>query len=132
MKIFLASFSERHNWGPGRVIGVANGNRPAYIKCDVVFPPLIPSNTLMEKYYKEIELEPKQAAKNFTKSFIEQLEYFSDQVSEAAEHENKSTMEILPFSDGDTLATWERETFANYRSLIADCLEKLGFEVVRH
>ena len=41
-------------------------------------------------------------------------------------------MEVLPFKEGDTIASWERERYTNYRPLIGAFFEKLGYEVVQH
>ncbi|KKN67643.1 hypothetical protein LCGC14_0459020 [marine sediment metagenome] len=131
MKIFLASFLEPDNFGPGKVIGVANGSKPKDVKCDQVFPPLIPTNVIMERYSDMSLNDPGNAASEFVKSFTEQLAAFHDKVKLAADNSGQPTTEILPFVDGDTLASWERERFSNYRPLIAACLTKLGYEVVQ-
>ncbi|MDP2683515.1 MAG: hypothetical protein Q8P20_00510 [bacterium] len=132
MKIFLASFLEENNFGPGKLIGVANGNQPLNIKCDMVFPPLIPTNDIINNYNEMSTHEPNSASNTFVKSFAAQLDEFTAKVLAVASEAGKSPIEILPFSDGDTLASWEREAFTNYRPLIAACLIKLGFEVIQH
>jgi hypothetical protein len=49
-----------------------------------------------------------------------------------AVHEKEGTpiFELLPFNDGDTLLSWEREGHTSYRPLVADCLKKLGYKVI--
>jgi len=114
------------------VICVANGSRPHAVKCDSVFPPFIPSNETMKTYNDMSANDPKNASNVFIKSFTDQLEEFRIKVQKAADDAGKPPTDILPFSDGDTLASWEREAFTNYRPLIASCLKRLGFDVVQH
>jgi hypothetical protein len=132
MRIYLASFLESDNFGPGKVIGVANGSKPTDIKCDTVFPPLIPSNEIMSNYNDMSVNDPKNAASVFVKAFTDQLEELRNKVQTAADEAGMSPVDMLPFADGDTLASWEREAFTNYRPLIASCLVSLGFDVVQH
>jgi len=132
MKIFLASFLEPHNFGHGKVIGIANGNKPPHIKCDTVFPPLIPSNEIMKNYNDMSVNDPKNASKAFVRDFTAQLDTFCNNVQKVASEKGKKPVEVLPFVDGDTLASWEREVYTNYRPLVASCLRKLGFNVEQH
>ena len=139
-KIYLASFLEPGNFGPGKLIGVANGNKPdnihdedgKKIECESVFPMLAPTNAIMNKYAVDSVNDPKNAASTFVKSFTEQLEAFSKKVKTAAFFSKKEPIDVLPFKSGDTLASWERERYSNYRPLIATCLVNLGYEVVQH
>lgn len=130
MKLYLASFLEPENFGPGRLIGIANGNKPRDIKVDVTFPHLIPPVSLMERYRKLGLQNKSEASKMFVEEFTKQLDNFSISVIKQAEEKGKKPIDILPFKEGDTLASWERVKFSNYRSLVATALEKLGFEVV--
>ncbi len=132
MKIYLASFLEEENFGPGRLIGVANGNKPEHVSCDVVFSSLVPSNEIMVQYRDASVNDPRNAGKNFVDAFNMQLDQFCSNVTKKAQEENKNVMEVLPFKDGDTLASWEREAFTNYRGQVANCLERLGYEVELH
>ena len=129
MKIFLASFLEVHNFGPGRVIGIANGNKPSHVKCEIIFKELIPNADITKTYNKESAKNPKEASVNFVNNFTKQLEKFYQDVKSEAEKNKVDPKEILPFKDGDTLASWERFCYSNYRGLIAPFLEKLGYEV---
>lgn len=139
-KIYLASFLEPDNFGPGKLIGVANGNKPDNIQkksgekveCESVFPMLVPTNDIMNKYADDCVDDPKNAASTFVKSFTKQLDEFSNKVKTAAENSKKMPVEVLPFKDGDTLGSWERERYSNYRPLIATCLVGLGYDVVQH
>lgn len=132
MKIYLASFLETQNFGEGRVIGIANGSKPSYIKCDMVFPPLIPTNEIMAKYNNACTDDQAGASNAFVKEFSEQLEAFCNDVQETANKNGKTPEEILPFMNGDTLASWERENFKNYRPLVGAVLTKLGYKVILH
>ena len=129
MKLYLASFLEPENFGPGRIIGIANGSKPDHIQCDKVFLPLIPTNEIMNNYNSMCVNDPKNAADTFVSTFSEQLDKFATTVLEQAKQEEKTVQDILPFKEGDTLASWERQAFSNYRTLVGPCLEKLGYEV---
>ena len=111
---------------------MANGDKPSDVKCDTVFPPLIPTNEIMSTYEDMRVNDSKNASGTFVKSFTEQLEKFRVSVQKAADDAGKPATEILPFVDGDTLASWEREAYTNYRPLIAACLTKLGYDIVQH
>lgn len=130
MKIYLASFLETDNFGPGRVIGVVNGNKPTHVKCDFQFKQLTPKQELTDTYNDMAVSDPKNAGKQFVTNFTAQLDVFYKAVLEAAEDEEKDVKEILPFKDGDTLVSWERANFTNYRGLIAPYLKKLGYDVI--
>jgi len=132
VKIFLASFLEPHNFGPGKVIGIANGNKPSNIKCDTVFPPLIPYNHIMSNYNDMSIKDPKNASKVFVRDYSAQLNDFFKKVTNVAAESNKNPIDVLPFENGDTLASWEREVYTNYRPLVASYLKRLGFEVEQH
>ncbi len=130
MKLFLASFLEAQNFGPGRVISIADGEKPDHIKCDSVFTHLIPSAELSNKYSKMQLEDPSNAGKVFVSEFTKQLDQFYAEVTQTAEAAGKEPMELLPFRDGDTLASWQRYEMTHYRSIVAPYLTKLGYEVV--
>lgn len=132
MKLHLASFIEPENFGPGRVIGIANGKKPDHVRCEAVFPPFVPSNEIHDSYYETKVKDPKKAAKVFIDKFSQQLEKFADELELKAEEQGCHVQDLLPFQDGDTLASWERESRNNYRDLIEKVLERLGYEVERH
>lgn len=131
MKIFLASFLQKENFGPsGRIISVTSGNKPSRINVDEIFLPLVPSQIIIDLYYKMKEENNPEAGKYFTDNYAGQLEVFAEEVLETAVQEQKSVMDLLPFQEGDTLCSWERAEFTNYRKTLATCLEKLGYEVI--
>lgn len=130
MKLYLASFLEKHNFGSGRLISVADGSRPDHLKCDLVFEHFIPSAECSKKYSSMQLSDPKNAGKAFVKQFTKELDEFYDDIVATAAEEELDPQDLLPFKEGDTLASWQREMFTHYRDLIAICLQKLGYEVV--
>ena len=132
MKLYLASFIEPENFGPGRVIGIANGSKPEHVRCEAVFTPLIPNNSIINNYYELKKTDAEKASKLFVEAFSKQLDAFASDVELQAEEEDCHIHEVLPFKDGDTLASWERESRNNYRDLVEKVLERLGYEIERH
>lgn len=130
MKLYLASFLEPDNFGPGRVIGIVNGDKPSHVKCDTQFTHFTPKQELTDTYNDMAVSDPKNAGKQFVQNFTSQLNEFTNEVLTEVQSSGKTAQELLPFNDGDTLASWEREHFTNYRSLITPFLKKLGYEVV--
>lgn len=130
MKLYLASFLETHNFGPGRVISITDGSRPDHIKCDYVFAPFVPAKDISKEYRRLQIDDPKNAGKIFVDKFTAQLESFYNDVLSKTKDTETDVESVLPFEDGDTLASWEREEFTHYRSLVAPFLEKLGYEVI--
>jgi len=130
MKIYLASFLEPENFGPGRVIGIVNGEKPKYVRCDTKFDPLTPKQTLTDTYNDMAANDPLNASEAFVNGFTAQLDEFCEDVAKSAKEKDQSPTDILPFKDGDTLASWERGDYTNYRVLVAPFLKKLGYDVV--
>lgn len=132
IKLYLASFLEPENFGPGRVIGIANGSKPKHIDVDLMFEYLIPSHELMMKYRKLSggNNKSKEASKVFVSEYSKQLETFEKDVLRIAKDKGKEPIDVLPFKNGDTLASWERERYTNYRTLICPVLKRLGFDVI--
>jgi len=122
MKIYLASFLEPENFGPGRLIGIVDGKKPDNLKIHFKFPPFTPDRSLINEYNDTRRRDTKQASENFVSEYSAQLEEFVSKVI--------SNNEQLPFLDGDTLVSWERAKFTNYRKILAPYLEKLGYEVI--
>jgi len=130
MKIYLASILEPENFGKGRVIGIANGNKPFHIDVDFKFTHFIPSDDLMKRYNKMSPDNQDAASDMFVKEFSEQLEEFVGKVNNTAEEKGVTPMELLPFQDSDTLVSWQRSKYTHYRDMIAPVLEKFGYEVI--
>ena len=51
-------------------------------------------------------------------------------LQKAAKEENTTMIEQLPIQEGDTLLSWERYAYTNYRGILADYLLDIGYEVV--
>lgn len=130
MKIYLASFLQPENFGPGTIYGIVTGSRPKNVKVDLVFQPFTPPVELINSYNDMRTSQPKEAGEMFTSQYKAQLESFVSAVKEALPRDNSLLTDLLPFKDGDTLASWERAEFTNYRKILAPFLEQLGYEVV--
>jgi hypothetical protein len=129
MKIWLASVLEPENFGTHRVISIAY-SEPRLTKTIGVFEPLIPLQEYQDKYKKEKDINFEKAKSEFIENYSNQLNNFFQnlQMKSLAENE-KNIIDLLPFEDGDTLVSWERQENYNYRSIAATFLEKCGYEV---
>jgi hypothetical protein len=130
MRLFLASLLEPENFGPGRVISIATGKKPENINVNIKFDELIPDKKIVNKYYSTSRKKAKAASGSFIEDFTAQLSSFKNEVLALAKDQDKKPTDILPFKEGDTLVSWERKAFTNYRVLIAPILTELGFDVV--
>ena len=131
MKLYLASFFQPENHGPGKVISISV-ERPKGIEAAGVFAPFAPTSECLNTYRRE-QLENQQdASNNFVNSYRKQLDDFIKELYSAAEQSSCFATEVLPFNDGDTLASWERGKFTNYRKILAEYLRKIGYEVELH
>lgn len=130
MKLYLASFFQAENHGPGKLISVSL-NKPK-VKTDGLFEDFAPSVKISDAYRKEQLVDQVKAGKNFVESYEGQLEAFVAKVQALAKENDLTAMEVLPFQDGDTLASWEREGYTNYRKTLSKYLEKLGYKVELH
>lgn len=130
--LYLASFLQPENFGPGRIISITFSDRPKKLDVAGVFEPFAPSAKLTNEYYlqKEAGMSPGEAGANFSKGYKEQLQKVIAEIELTAKNLNKSPIEILPFQDGDTLASWERKEYTHYRKTLVPYLESLGYEVV--
>ena len=128
MKLYLASFLESENHGPGRKIAIAN---PKKYPIDGVFKFFIPSDHISDQYKRLQESDQQLAGEFFRSMYKRQLSDFVDEVKKEAKINNTTVIEQLPFQDGDTLLSWERYAFTHYRNIAAEYLEELGFEVVQ-
>ncbi len=140
MKIYLASFKQKENFGPGRVISIVHGSKPPDIEVMNIYVPLTPPTSLIEKYNDEaleerqkgIKSKDGQAGPAFEAAFRAQLQSFVDSVIQTAEEEKTTPIDLLPFKEGDTLCSWERSTNQHYRATVAEYLTKMGFEVIQN
>lgn len=130
MKIHLASFMQQNNFGAGRVISITHGTKPYNINVKAIFEPLSPPEDLVSKYNSTRASEPEAAGKLFVEAYTQQLKTFFENVKKDAEDKNVSVIDLLPFQEGDTLCSWERKEYANYRKILAPFLEEAGYDVV--
>jgi len=130
MKLYLASFLQNEFFGPGRIFGIVNGPKPLNIDVNLQYKPFIPPLALINKYNQLAAEDPKTAGEYFVSQYQLQLTAFIKELREAAALEKVDPKSLLPFQDGDTLCSWERNYRHNYRKVLAPFLEELGFEVV--
>lgn len=140
MKLYLASMLEPENFGDGKVYAIAK-TKPMTLNVIGLYSHLTPPDELIAKY-KEMQLDydqnipetvtaaQKKASNYFNTAFYEQLKSFLMDLNKAAKEENKKMMELLPFEEGDTLVSWEKEGNSNYRGTVGGLLKKIGYEVV--
>lgn len=128
MKIYLASFLQPENFGPGRKLAITS-SKPQSFEVDGKLSYLTPSDELIENYKNKQLNDQNEAAEFFQKAFYEQLKSVYISLKKSAKENNKSEIEILPLKDGDTLLSWERDGFSNYRGTVAGLLKKIGYEI---
>jgi hypothetical protein len=129
MKIYLASYKETNNHGFGRKISVAE-SKPPELDIKFIYKDFVPSNEIINNYYLNKNKNQDLAAKAFELEFSKQLDEFKGKLLKFCENNNKEPKEVLPFKDGDTLLSWERFGYSNYRKPISNLLESLGYEVI--
>lgn len=119
MKIYLASYLQPTNHGPGRKIAIAD-SKPDDLKVSA-FVPFIPDGSTIVKYNVMKQTDPKAAGEYFVNSYNDKLTEFFSKIE---------STDQLPFQDGDTLLSWERAEYTSYRPILAKYLEKAGYEVI--
>lgn len=135
MKIYLASFLEPQNFGPGRKLAIANPvNYRGEIDGSLRF--LAPKDDLLEGY-KSLQYANKQlAAEMFISGYNEQLDYLFQDLQKTTKQEGldpdnfADIRSLMDLQEGDTLLSRERYAYTNYRSIVGEFLTKLGYEVV--
>lgn len=130
MKLFLASFLEKENFGPGRIISITASGKPRDINVGDIFLPLTPSMDLIGRYNETAQKNKLEAGQLFVTEYKNQLSDFFNKLESARDDANTNITDLLPFEDGDTLCSWERKNFTNYRSILSPFLEKMGYQVV--
>jgi len=129
MKIYLASYLQPENHGPGRKIAIAN-TKPDDLEVSGAWFFAIPDEELLSEYRAEQLQDQGRARDLFVNGYKRQLDNVFDSVRIDADKDGKDPRELLPFRDGDTLLCWEREGFTNYRSILASYLEDIGIDVI--
>jgi hypothetical protein len=69
------------------------------------------------------------AGEVFREKYQEQLKTFVDNLKKEAAEQNKELTELLPFEEGDTLLAWERKGNLSYRTMLAETLREIGYDV---
>jgi hypothetical protein len=128
MKLYLASYLESENFGTGKKYSIAK-TKPEDFSTEGVLKYLTPKDEIMENYYNKQLIDQVEAAKDFNEQFSKQLNDFVKEIKNIAKTENKQVLNVLPLKNGDTLLSWEREAYTNYRPMIAKALKKLGYEI---
>lgn len=127
--LYLTSFLEPENFGPGDLIGICRSSPPEKFKTVGVFEEFTPSLDLLNTYQQN-KFADKNSGAQFQAGFEAQLEKFVKELEQQALEEGIDVKEILPFEDGDTLVSWERSNYSNYRATLIPFLERLGYRVV--
>ena len=150
MQIVLASYFQPENHGPGRKIGITH-DRPQKLdeevdyECTQTYQALAPDKYSMIEYYVERNKIKKEAGgwnfddeqqerfdeigKVFQDAYREKLQSFVDEVNKQASDSDKTVFEIVGLEDGDTLLSLEKAGNKSYRSMTAEYLRKLGYNV---
>jgi hypothetical protein len=138
MKIYLASFWEPENHGPGRKIGVSP-SKPKNLKeecgydCELCFPEITPDDEYWN-YHKEKKAADgndellKTAGDKFVTSYRDRLDNYLNSISNS----KKNVFDSFGLEDGDTLLSWEREGNTTYRTHLASFLREIGYEIEEH
>ena len=75
------------------------------------------------------ESSPTDASKFFEDTYSLQLNSFHKDLLQQVKTSKKNIQDLLPFQEGDTLASWERSKNSHYRNKVAKFLETLGYEI---
>lgn len=129
MKIHLASFFEEHNWGSGRLISIARGQKPRVVLVNLIYEGFCPSEKISRKYYADKQDGIETAGEDFQTAYTQEIEEFFRQASFDATKANKSLIELFDLKEGDTFLSWERSGRSNYRNVLANQLKKIGCDV---
>jgi hypothetical protein len=130
MKLYLASYFESENFGPGRYISVS-GNKPKDLDVAFVWEHVVPDQDLLDQYNKfKYFKSPEYAAKFFNEQYRKNLDFLLNLIDEECKNNNCQVNDVLGFQEGDTFLSWERADYANYRKTLGEYLQKLGYEVV--
>jgi hypothetical protein len=138
MKIYLASYFEPENHGPGRKIGISPSKPKTLLadkgyECDFAYHALSPGDAYWD-YHKarkaagDDKEKLEAAGSDFRTSYKKTLDDFAHKVKEASVS-GDSVFKIIGLEDGDTLLSWENKGHMTYRNMTAECLRSLGYEV---
>jgi len=141
MLIVLASYFEPENHGAGRKIGISPGKPkqeqideacekkgvPTY-ECSAQFPEFSPGELYWD-YHRMRKSGDENAGQVFREKYQAQLDEMAEAIRQKAASAGKDVTEFLPFQDGDTLLAWERKGNLSYRTMLAESLRELGYDV---
>lgn len=127
IKIYLASHKEPENHGYGRKISISRSKPKG---SGLEFLPFCPSLKISNEYIVKKASDPNEAAYYFNNSYANQLDLLKKDVYTQCKQTGLLPKDILPFKDGDTLLSWERFMFSNYRHHVAEFLLEMGYEVI--
>jgi len=132
MKIVLASYFEEENHGSGRKIGISP-SKPQNLsyECQFVHRDFSPEDLYWD-YNRDKKVDIESAAARFIEGYKEKLDRFFSELDNASKKLGKSKFEILGLMDGDTLLSWERKGNTSYRSILAEFLREIGYEVIEN
>jgi hypothetical protein len=130
MKLVLASYFEEENHGSGRKIGISPGKPKDLIHpCPYRYEKFSPDPDEYWEYHKNKKTDYEAAAVKFRDSYQAKLDAVIKEARERADAEGVDVIDIFPFEDGDTLLSWERKGNMTYRTMLADYLRDLGYDV---
>jgi hypothetical protein len=139
VKVFLASYWEPENHGPGRKIGISP-SKPKNLMdecgydCELCFNALSPGDLFWD-YHKDKKLADddeellKQASDKFLVGYKELLNKYKETLISEAKDSNYSIFDFIGLEEGDTLLSWEKEGHLTYRDITAEFLKDMGYEV---
>lgn len=139
MKIYLASYWEPENHGPGRKIGISPSKPKNLMEecgydCDSCYEGLSPGEIYWD-YFKAKKASDgdkdllKKAGDDFVSAYTSRLNEFKSAVIKSANENNTSIFDVVGLEEGDTLLSWERGGNTTYRAHTANLLRELGYEV---
>lgn len=130
MVIYLSSFFDESTHGPGRKIGVCP-SKPKNLdyECELVFAEFSPEQLYWD-YLKERREDPEGALLKFTTAYTNKLESFFKNLGEIITEKGCTVQEILPFKDGDTLLSWEKNSDMSFRGILGEFLSYNGYNVI--
>ena len=139
MKIYLASFWEPENHGPGRKIGISP-SKPKNLQeeygydCELCFDDISPGDVYWD-YHKAKKAADgdkallKKAGQEFVEGYEGKLEEYMEGISSEAKSSGKSVFDLIGLEEGDTLLSWERGGNITFRTTTASFLREAGYEV---
>jgi hypothetical protein len=139
MKLYLASYFEIENHGPGRKIGIAPGKPKNLMDdygydCEVHHEWLSPEGLYWDYHAEKKSAQGndemlKMAGEKFVDAYNERLNSFKATLEEESEKTGQTIQELIGFEEGDTLLSWEKAGNTSYRSKVGEFLTGLGYEV---